>query len=188
MNRPTTAEIRRLLNALGDDQVDPSSWFRGTLNEILRPSVELGRISTRIRRSTYDNLTLTSPATTETVFALSTAEPEETRIISNFFVRFGTANVVEITLELNQGGLTRSIWNDSTGPFPVGVYIGGDDDRTTRFAAQTGQKIKLIGSDMPGVTADQILQLRIRSAAAVVKTTFVDFRTDSYFSEDFPGW
>lgn len=188
MPRPTRQEIRQLLQTLGLDQVDPNVWFRGTLNEILRASVDVGRLSSRLFRSTYDGLTHNSGVNTEQVFALSTVQPGEIRIISNMFIRFGTANIDEITVEIAEGAFARAIWNDSSGPFPLGVYIGTDNTETERFGEMTRQKIKLIGVDTPGVAANQVLQIRIRSAAAAIKTAFTNFRTDSYLAEDFPGW
>jgi len=189
MPRPTLAELRQLLDDLGLDSVDPSSFFSGTSNEILRMMIDMGPVKPLPTFNFIQNNTFTTGANTLQSFDITGANPNTIRVVKNLNITIVTANVDEIRLAIFDGTATGVLWNDDTGaPFPTGTYIGSDNDATRAWGAQGLDNIVLYPQELTTNPNNQRqLQIRLVSAVALVKQIVVSMNVTEFDSRLFRG-
>jgi len=188
MARPTNDEIRRFLEDLGLPQVDPSSFFSSTADEILRIAGDAGPLAPTVKFARFFDTDFTTLLNTDQSFNITGANPGQIRVVSKLFIQFITANVDEIRLQWDDlGGLQdTTIWRDF-GPFGAGNYIG-----TNNAASQAWGALGLdnLICHPPEMTFNQQRQLQVRliSGVASVKTVRVKCTVLDYESRTYPGW
>jgi len=188
MPRPTIAEIRRRLDDLGLNQVDPSAWFDGTMPEILRAMIDMGPVSPLPTVSLIQNLTFASAANLFEVFDITAAEDGTIRVVKNLTIDIVTETINEIRLQ-QFDAITNVMWRDASALFGIGQYIGRDNDETRAWGALGLDNIVLYPrelTDTPGIVPRR-LQLRLQSGAAEVKTVTVSMTLIDFNSRLFNG-
>ena len=186
MPRPTIAAIRRVLDDLGLPQVDPSSWFDGTMPEILRASLDFGRVSPLLESSIANDGTFTSPANIGEDIIIVAPGVTEVHRVRRFFIRFITANITQIRIFVLSGVKNTNLWDDDSGPFPAGVYLGHDGP-VTESLAPIMRDLAIMGDNADFDGQKQQLHIEFISAAAAIKTIEVDSLVDNYQYRDWIG-
>ncbi len=174
MPRPTTAELRQLLDDLGLDTVDPTSFFSSTSPELLRLVIDAGPIKPLPTLNVIQNLTFASPPIAIETFDITGAEAGTIRVVKNLSIFMATANIENIRLQQFDGLTINQMWSDSAAPFPIQQYIGTDNSASQAWGALGYNNIVLYPAELtttPGTVRQ--LQIRLESAAAVVKTVIV---------------
>lgn len=188
MARPTIADVRRLLDNLGVPQVDPSSWFDGTMPEILRASLDFGRVQSILARSQVTTLLYSTDLAVGLFLDLVVPRPNEIIVCRNLSIRFTTANVDTINVRKLVGPSMTEIWTDSATPFALAPYIGTNNDASRAWGALGLNNIPVFGENPEFSNQPQLLQLNLESAAVVDKFARITFDTDTYEWQDWPGW
>lgn len=192
MPRPTNAEIRSFLESIGLGSVDPSTFFGdGTLSEILRGAIDLGRLKPLI--SDEGNVTdfLLTPLATDTAFPLISPSPNAITVMSELTVQITTAgNIDEIRFDRLVGIVDHTIWRDfAGGPFPAGPYIGTPNVATQAWNSMSvGGRWYFFGADINNQSFPEQFVIRLISGVAAIKSVQVDFHFQVYTLEDFPAW
>jgi len=189
MARPTIAQIRRALEDLGLPQVDPNSWFDGTMPEILRVILDAGPIKALPTFNFMQNNLFTSAANTSQTFDITGANPGTIRIVNNMTVEIITANINRLRFQHFDGTVTDRVWDEiNLANFAVGPHIGTANQSTEAWGAQGLSSIVLYPPELTTNPNNQRqLQLRLFSAAAVVKTVDVNLNVTEFDSRLFAG-
>lgn len=188
MARPTADELRRFLDDLGLDSVDPQAWFAGVLPEILRGAIDLGRLQPLPTFSFQQRSVFSSAANTSQQFSITGANPGVIRVIKNLIIRPLTANIDEIRIVKFDGTVTTEVWRDASGPFAAAMYIGTDNAATRAWGALGLDNIVMYPQELttnPGNVRQ--LEIVLISAAAAVKDIVLDMTVVEFDSRVFPG-
>jgi len=172
--RPTIQQIRQALDDLGLPQVDPSSWFDGTLPEILRVVLQAGRLEPTLEEIAVRRDVVTSALDTDFSFAITQNTGLEMIVVGMLQIDILTANIDEIRIEYQDGVPIANvqIWRDFVGgPFGLGPYNGSDNTRSTAWGAQGLNNIPLTPPQVfPPGNAARTLAIRIISGVAAIKS------------------
>lgn len=189
MPRPTIAAIRRVLEDLGVPQVDPSSWFDGTMPEILRAVLDMGPIAPLPTLNRVENLTFASAPNTVETFNITSPVAGTFEVVKNLTIDIVTPNINDIRLQTFDGATTNRLWRDVGTPlFGIGQYIGTDNDATRAWGAFGLDNVVLYPPELtqtPG--AQRQLQIRLESGAAEVKTVTISVNITTFDSRLFAG-
>jgi len=188
MTRPTNDEIRQALVDLALDQVDPSSWFAGTMPEILRVMLDAGPLKPLPVFSFPQRSVFSTPAATSTAFDITGANPGTIRVLKNLTIRPLTANIDEIRIQKFDSVRTVEMWRDASGPFAAGQYIGTDNAATRAWGALGLNNIVMYPpelTDTPNIQRQ--VQIVLISAAALVKDIILDMTVVEFDSRLFNG-
>lgn len=180
----TDDQIRQFLEDLGLPQVDPTAFRAGTLPELLRGSIDLGRIRPVLRTTQLvviahvglpvmvDNFTLVAPA------------PNQIVIVRNLNIFFTNALTNTLVIEKTIGPVEGNVWTDFGGPFAFGPYIGTDNDATRAWGNKT---LYVYGVNPDATNLQQQLNMELQDPVGVGKDVQVTFDADFYEWEDWPG-
>jgi len=184
--RPTAAQIRRYLDDLGLDAVDPQAWLAGVLPEILRGSIDLGRLKPTLVTSGLIVVNHIGAAVMVDNFAIQAPGPNQIIRMRNLHVFFTNAltETFIIQKESAAGALIGNIWVDFGGPFAFGPYIGTDNTATQAWA---NKEIIVYGANPGFLGVQQTIAVELQSAAAIGKNVTIAFDSDLYEWEDWPG-
>lgn len=188
MARPTEAEIRRILNDLGLPQVDPNSWFKGTLPELLRVNLNAGNVVRVFDRTDFINVQFTSAANTDQKFAVFTAAADEIAFVRYMFIEFVSSNIARIRLQMQNGFTINQLWQDEPSPPFSGPYIGTDLTATQAWGAQGLNNIRVVGLQANPNNVNQLLEIRVESSGSVVKVFDVNAQVEIYKLIQYPGF
>lgn len=188
MPRPTIAQIRVVLDDLGLPQVDPSSWFDGTMPEILRASLDFGRVQPILARTSITTLLYTTSLAVGLFTPLVAPVPNEIIVCRNLSIRFTNANAETINIQKLVGVPVTEIWTDTAAPLPSGPYIGTNNDASRAWGALGLNNIPVFGANPEFTNLQQILQVNLESAGISDKFARITFDADFYEWEDWPGW
>lgn len=187
MARPTRDEIIQFLRDIGLPQVDPSSWFDGTLPEILRAMVDFGRIKPMPVLTFIQNTLFTSGVNVDESFDFTGANAGTIRVIKNVTISMITANITTLNARFLRGPLGfAEKWVDPGGAFPLGQYIGGDTDRTLRWNSMGLNNIVMYPPELTQGVQEQF-NIQVFSAAPAVKSFRIQATIVEFDSRDFPG-
>lgn len=188
MVRPTNDEIRQALVDLALDQVDPSSWFAGTMPEILRVMLDAGPLKPLVTFSFPQRSVFSTPAEMSTALDITGANPGTIRVIKNLTINVLTANIDEIRIQKFDSLRTTIMWRDARGPFPVAQYIGTDNTATAAWGALRLDNIVMYPPELTDVpNIQRQLQIVLISAVAAVKDIVLDMTIVEFDSRLFNG-
>jgi len=188
MARPTPADIRRALQDLGLPQIDPQSWFDGTMPEILRVVLDAGPLKPIPTFNFTQVNTFTTAAIGDQAFDITGANPGTIRVVKNMTIQVVTANIEQIEVQTFDGTLLSRLWLDSATPFPVDLYIGRDNTASQAWGALGLNNIIMYPQELTNNPNNlRQLQIRLFSAAAVVKTVIVHINVTEFDSRLFAG-
>jgi len=187
--RPTPARIRQMLDDLGLPQVDERSWFDGTMPEILRVALDAGPLAPLPTFNFLQRNNFVTAAVADEAGDITGANANTIRIIKNMRVEIVTGNIDQLIFQYSDGTVLSEIWNDSGSPqFPIGRYIGTDNDATRAWGALGLHTIMNYPPELTTIPVNQRqLQIRLISAAAVVKQVRLDFNVTEFDSRLYPG-
>jgi len=189
MARPTRAQIRQWLDEHGLPQVDPDQWLASTFPEILRATVDAGRLAPRPVLSFRQSNAFTTPLVVDTAFDITGANPGTIRVIKNMTIRIDTANINTIIMQWSDGGVvTTRVWEDDGTPlFGTGIYIGDSGGRTGTWGAMGLANIVCYPPEMT-LNIQRQLQIRLLSAGGEIKTVTVEETIVEFAASDWlPG-
>lgn len=185
MDNPLTDEqIREFLTDLGLPQVDPGAFRAGTLPELLRASIDMGRIRPVIQTSGLILINHVGPAVAVDNFPIAAPGPREVITLTNITFFFNNALTETFVIEKETGPVIGNIWVDFGGPFAFGPYIGTDNTVTQAWA---NKKMVVYGSEIDFLGQQQIINVELQSAAAVGKNVTIAYDSTLYRWEDWPG-
>jgi len=189
MARPTRAQIVQWLVEHGLTQVDPDQWLAGTFPEILRATVDAGRLAPRPVISFRQSNTFTSLLNVDEAFDITGANPGTIRVVKNMTIRIDTPNINTIIMQWEDGGVvTTRVWEDDGTPlFGTGIYIGDSGAATGTWGAMGLPNIVCYPPEMTQNIQRQI-QIRLLSAAGEIKTVTVEETIVEFSAADWlPG-
>jgi len=188
MARPTEADIRRALQDLGLPQIDPNSWFDGTMPEILRVVLTAGPLKPLPTFNFTQTNTFTTLAEAERTFDITGANPGTIRVVKNINIEIITANITTLDVQTFDGTLLSLLWRDFGAPFPIGRYIGSDTTASQAWGALGLHNIIMYPQELT-TNPNNVRQLQIRlfSAAAVIKTVRLHMNVTEFDSRLFAG-
>lgn len=188
MPRPTIEQIRTVLVDLGLPQVDPSSWFDGTMPETLRVLLDAGPLKPQPAFSFQQRSVFSSLAVASVAFDITGANPGTIRVLKNLTIRPLTANIEEIRIQKFDGTRTTEMWRDATGPFAAAQYIGTDNAATRAWGALGLNNIVMYPPELTdNPNSQRQVQIVIISAAAVIKDIILDMTVVEFDSRLFKG-
>lgn len=189
MPRPTTAQLRQLLDDLGLDIVDPTQFFSSTSPELIRLLIDGGPLKPLPSFNFLQTNLFTTGAVAASAFDITGANPNEIRVIQNMTVEVLTANIDEIEFQWFDGAQTIRIWRDVPGaPFAIGPYIGADNTATQAWGAQGLNHIVAFPQELTQNPNNlRQLQIRLISAAAVAKSVRLHLNVTQFDSRLFNG-
>lgn len=189
MPRPTLDELRRLLDDLGLDSVDPSAFFSSTSPELIRLLIDAGPIKPPPTLNVIQNLTFASALNLSETFNITAAEEGTIRVVKNLTIDIVNAVTSEIFLQHSDGLTTARLWRDLGGPqFGIGQYIGTDNDASRAWGALGLNNIVLYPAELTTTTAaPRFLQVRLDSVLAENKTVTVSMTLIDFDSRLFAG-
>ncbi len=184
----TDDQIREFLTDLGLPQVDPTAFRAGTLPELLRGMIDLGRIRPQLRTTQHVRNNFDSLGVAVFVIDLVAPAPNEIAVVRNMALTFTNAATESVVWQKRTPGpVLTTLWEDVGGPFAAARYLGGPGQVSDSWGALYGNGIAVAGVNPDATNAQQQLQFAVISAAAVSKTGAVDFDVDFYQWEDWPG-
>jgi len=188
MTQPLTDDqVRQFLEDIGLPQVDPTQFRSSTLDEILRASIDMGRIRPMML-TTSVNVSLYTTALAVGLF-LDLVAPAPNQIIHcrNMSIEMTNANSEVIRVQKVAGPIVNLLWTDEKAPIPLGQYIGTDNTASQAWGALGLNNIVVFGQDPEFSNLQQILQLNLATIGASLKTATITFSADIYEWEDWPG-
>lgn len=187
MSVPLTDElIREFLDDIGLPQVDPAQFRASTLAELLRASIDMGRIRPVQINSLAFRQVITTPATMVTTVSIGAPNPTEVQRWSNFFLAISTSNIDVLEIFKLDGVIEESIWHDDATPITANPsYFGGPNISTQAWGDKT---IDLYGTRGNVNNLQQQLNIRISSALGAVKSIIVAATVDTYEFTDWPSF
>jgi len=177
--------IREFLDDIGLPQVDPTQFRTSTLDELIRASIDLGRIRPVQVNSLAFRQVITTPAELITTITIGAPNPTEVQRWSNFFVAISTSNIDQLEIFKLDAVIEESIWHDDASPITASPgYIGGPNISTQAWGNKV---IDIYGTRGNVNNLQQQLTIRL-SGAAVVKSIIVAATVDTYEFTDWPGY
>jgi len=187
----TDEQIREFLEDLGLPQVDPAAFRAGTLPELLRGSIDLGRIRPVLQTSGLISMNYSSGGVAiGASLNLQAPGPNEVIVARNMTIQLTSGNSDTVILQTRYDAATiHTLWLDlaAAPPHPAGMYIGSANEPTKAWGALNLDDIVLFGQNPDFSNLQQILQFSLQSAAAVDKTAVIRFSSNLYRWEDWPG-
>jgi len=187
MSVPLTDEqIREFLDDIGLPQVDPTQFRTSTLDELLRASIDMGRIRPVQVNSLAFRQVITTAAVAIATITIGAPNPTEVQRWSNFFIAISTSNIDSLEIFKLDGVIEESIWHDDATPLTANPgYVGGPNISTQAWGNKV---IDLYGTRGNVNNLQQQLTIRLSSAGAVVKSIIVAATVDTYEFTDWPGY
>jgi len=183
----TDDQVRAFLNDIGLPQVDPTQFRSSTLDEILRASIDLGRIRPMLLNSSVTRVTYATALAVGLFLDLVAPGPNQVIHCKNMTIRFSNANSEIINVQKLTGVIISELWTDTAAPFAAAPYIGTDNTASQAWGALGLNNIVMFGVNADFNNLQQILQFNLASAGVSDKFAVITFDADIYEWEDWPG-
>jgi len=189
MTQPLTDDqIRAFLTDIGLPQVDPTQFRASTLDELIRASIDLGRIRPQLLNTSITTITYTTPLAVGLFQALVAPGPNQIIVCRNLTIRFTNANSETVNVQKLVGVPVTELWTDTAAPFASAPYIGTNNDASRAWGALGLNNIPVFGANPEFSNIQQQLQFNLESAGVSDKFARLTFDADIYEWEDWPGW
>jgi len=188
MTQPLTDDqVRQFLEDIGLPQVDPTQFRSSTLDELLRASIDLGRIRPMLLTSSVTRVTYVTALAVGLFLDLVAPGPNQVIHCKNMSIRFTNANSETINVQKSVAVIVTELWTDTAAPFAAAPYIGTNNDASRAWGALGLNNIVVFGANPEFSSVQQILQFNLESAGVSDKFAIITFSADIYEWEDWPG-